>query len=568
MRNVFAALLILGLTAVAAPAQPFRIVTWQVPDVQLSKPTNGTPVVESPQIAAIAGALGKTEADAIVLYGISDSSTLKVLADSITPKKHSVAIHTAFRQSSGKSPIIGLPIGILTRRERLSSRKIEWDDTGRIDLNGGFVFAAIRNKNEAMAIYVATLPGPLTNGIGSTDGTYFARKRSYAADFLGHHTAFLATTYQEHQYATFLTGDFNLTSKKPVKDDCAAILEKAGFRAVPVGAAQDKSTLPVTAGPLLNRVFDPVFTKNVDFMATRQIPVPGFELPMIICEVTIKPPGSAAISKPARKTEPTREPVEVLPPVEPVPAPPRVQLAATPATAVPAPQTSAPVRTAAVASNPPAPAPASIAAAPLVAENKNVSAPATPTWVWPVAIGGALGLIAVIVLNTRAAKRRRPDVAVTRPMFVELNSPSRSNRAVSESTSGAVLSEPTTATDNAHNGAWQTPSVRLNSPEPQPEPAKDPKAAVVPHLRQLMREKLFQWLSNQRTQLLDSHENGTAQVRGLEERLGKIRDQFQDKLVAQEQRIAEMDRELKEKERLLNQSPKPQPQSDSSKPLS
>ncbi len=129
-------------------------------------------------------------------------------------------------------------------------------------------------------------------------------------------------------------------------------------------------------------------------------------------------------------------------------------------------------------------------------------------------------------------------------------------------------SEPTTATDNAHNGAWQTPSVRLNSPEPQPEPAKDPRAAVVPHLRQLMREKLFQWLSNQRTQLLDSHENGTAQVRGLEERLGKIRDQFQDKLVAQEQRIAEMDRELKEKERLLNQSPKPQPQSDSSKPLS
>ena len=45
-------------------------------------------------------------------------------------------------------------------------------------------------------------------------------------------------------------------------------------------------------------------------------------------------------------------------------------------------------------------------------------------------------------------------------------------------------------------------------------------------------------------------------VKRLEERLGKIRDQFQDKLVAQEQRIAEMDRELREKERLLKQSQK------------
>lgn len=558
-----------GLAAIAAQAQPLRIIIWQVPDIQPSKPTNGTPVIESPQLAAIASALGKPEADAIILYGISDQSTLKLLAESITPKKHSVAIHTAFRQSSGKSPIIGLPIGVLTRRERMASRKVDWSDTGRIDLNGGFVFATIRNKNDAMAIYVATLPGPLTNGIGSADGTYFARKRAYAAEFLGHHAAFLASTYQEHQYATFLTGDFNLTSRKPVKDECAALLEKAGFRAVPVGAAQDKSTLPITAGPLLNRVFDPVFTKNVDFMATRQIPVPGFELPMIVCEITIKPLGSAAISKPARKPEPPKAPVEFLPPVEPVPAPPRVQLATTPMPAIPAPPTSAPVRKVATASSPaaPAPAPAPATAAPVVAATKNISAPSTPPWVWPVAISGAFGLIAVIVLNTRAAKRRQPDVAVSRPMFVELHSNSRANRAVTESTSGAVLSEPTTATDNAHNGAWQTPSVRLNSAESEPKPQNDPKAALVPHLRQLMREKLFQWLSNQRSQLLDSHENGTAQVRGLEERLGKIRDQFQDKLVAQEQRIAEMDRALREKERLLKQSQKTETQDGQSHPL-
>ena len=125
---------------------------------------------------------------------------------------------------------------------------------------------------------------------------------------------------------------------------------------------------------------------------------------------------------------------------------------------------------------------------------------------------------------------------------------------MAESARGAVLSEPTTATDNAHNGVWQTPSVRLGAVEP--DLVKNSRAGLVPHLRQLMREKLFQWLSNQRSQLIDSHEAGTAKVLGLEERLGKIRDQFQDRLIAQEQRISEMDRALQEKEKLLNESKK------------
>ena len=131
-----------------------------------------------------------------------------------------------------------------------------------------------------------------------------------------------------------------------------------------------------------------------------------------------------------------------------------------------------------------------------------------------------------------------------------------------ESAGNAVLSEPTTATDNAHNGVWQSPSVRLGAPESGS--AKEARAGLMPHLRQLMREKLFLWLSNQRSQLIDSHENGTAKVLGLEERLGKIKDQFQDRLIAQEQRIAEMDRELREKEKLLNESKTPKSQSGDS----
>ena len=71
-------------------------------------------------------------------------------------------------------------------------------------------------------------------------------------------------------------------------------------------------------------------------------------------------------------------------------------------------------------------------------------------------------------------------------------------------------------------------------------------------------------LSIQRSQLIDSHETGTAKVLGLEERLGKIRDQFQDRMIAQEQRITEMDRALQEKGKLLNESRKPKPQTGDS----
>jgi hypothetical protein len=89
------------------------------------------------------------------------------------------------------------------------------------------------------------------------------------------------------------------------------------------------------------------------------------------------------------------------------------------------------------------------------------------------------------------------------------------------------------------------------------EPADPVRAGLLPLLRRLMREKLFLWLSHQRRQLLDSHETGTAKVLGLEERLEKIQDQFQGRLIAQEERIAELDKELQAKERIINESHKP-----------
>jgi len=547
MRIVFAVLLVMGLTAVPVRAQQFRVATWQVADVLMPKSTNVTAAAEPARIAEIANTLSSADADAIILYGITDGQALKRIAESMKPKKYSVAIHSVFRQTgSSRSPVVGQPFGILARREKMTAKNIEWNVTGRIDMPGGFTFATMRHGSGAVCLYVANMPGSLTNGVGSWDGGYFSRKRNYAAEFLTHHATWMATTYTNQPFATYLTGDINLVSKKPVKDDCAPLLEKAGFRPVPVGVAQDTTTLAVTNVSLVSRIFGPVFTRNVDFMATRQVPVPAPDQPLVICEITLKSSGSASVTKPVRPpvSKPKPEPIEEHPPVAPVPVPTPAEMAATrtPSPVVPlaAAPFSVPVQAKAN--------PAMTSATDPVSTGRNVS---EQPWFWPVVAAGALGLIPVVI-SARSAKRRNISTALSRPMFVEMNSSSRSSRTMAESASGAVLSEPTTATDNAHNGVWQTSSVRLGAAEP----AKDVRAGLVPHLRQLMREKLFQWLSNQRSQLIDSHETGTAKVLGLEERLGKIRDQFQDRLIAQEQRISEMDRALQEKEKLLNESKK------------
>ncbi len=182
--------------------------------------------------------------------------------------------------------------------------------------------------------------------------------------------------------------------------------------------------------------------------------------------------------------------------------------------------------------------------------------------------GASLGLLGLVVLMLRSSRHRVETTSMVRrpaeAVFVEMRSASSPSAPVHR-TGDAVLSSPTTATDNAHNGVWQAPSVRMEPEAPAKEKSGDHRADMVPHIRQLLREKLFQWLSGQRQQLLQSQDAGTAQVMGLEERLDKLRGQFQNRLIEQEQRIAQMDRELEEKKRLLKESEKENQQGGDSK---
>jgi hypothetical protein len=181
-------------------------------------------------------------------------------------------------------------------------------------------------------------------------------------------------------------------------------------------------------------------------------------------------------------------------------------------------------------------------------------------WFGPAMAAAGAALMAMVFFFAHATRRRQAPRALTPrsgdSVFVEVGPVgARRDNAASVAGEQAVVSEATTSTDNAHNvhnALWRTPRMDFGNQE-HDDPAR---AGLMAHLRRLMREKLFTWLSQQRSQLIDSHETGTRQVLGLEQRLEKIKEQFQDRLISQEERIAEMDKELQAKERLIRDAMK------------
>lgn len=79
------------------------------------------------------------------------------------------------------------------------------------------------------------------------------------------------------------------------------------------------------------------------------------------------------------------------------------------------------------------------------------------------------------------------------------------------------------------------------------------RQGLVSHLADWMKQKIVVGLLSQRNTLLDSNRNGSVHLTELEGRLGRIQEQFQERLYVQQQRIAELEQELAAKERLIQQ---------------
>jgi hypothetical protein len=524
----------LGTGVITSFAQPFRVVTWQVDALPPAKEGATNTPADEQRYTDVASTLGATDADVIVLYGVPDSDSGRKIAGLIKTKKFSLSHHAAFRHGGSRNTVAGAPVAILTRRQRMAGKTVEWSHTGRIDLAGGFAFTVFRHGPTAFCLYVATLPGALTNGVSGTDGKYFARKREYAAEYLSHHATWLATTYTNEGVATYVTGDFQLAPKGPVNDRCAKVLEAAGFRALSPGTATDKSPTSITNSAALDRVQDPIFTKGVEFVASRQITRPAPEHAIVVCDLTFKTPAVARPATPAKAAP--------APAAGPAPAP--IALVDAPArpptrSTTPAPKPAAPVvgtSTSKTASLP-------------VAATAGVSAPGLPLnsgriWIWTAGSALALSLLGWWI-RARASAQRLAAVAtpkkISAPHFLEL----QTSEAVQAPAmpEASVLRESSTATGQTDRVPWDDPAVR-----PGGAPGY---ARMTPHLRQLMRDVVVAWLSRQRTHLLESHERGTEQVLELQAQVERIKVQFQERLRSQQQRIADLDAALRGKEKVI-----------------
>jgi hypothetical protein len=590
MRRVVVAVLLLLWSSIGPSsllAQVLRVSTWQVRDCPSGKTTAGASVSPADEgwFERAAAVLDAADADVIIVYGIPDGDAAKKLAGLLKPRKYAVALHVGFRFNGPKGPFVGEPFAILSRKERLNSKAIEWGSTGRIDLPGGFAFATFRHGPSVATVCVGIMPGSLTNMTAASDHAYFSRKRGYAAQYLVHYSSWLATTYTNAVVATYLTGDIPIGTKLPAADECAKILDQAGFRVLSPGSAEDKTRLSITNGLHVDRVLDPIFTKSVDFAASRLVPRPQPEYPVVTCDLTLKAPASAAARKPPAAK-----------PARPAPTPPAVpEAAASPVStlAANAPEV-APVPAPAPAptsTTPPAPAaapriedlPALAVASPKLRRSDADARPAPSrdgvdnlgaqarAWLLPASVGASVLLLALVFVRPWRSRRGvRASIAAPAStplandaMFLEVRPAvaaaaggppqARSEPAGQQE---VVLGPSPTATGNADEvlrrdrmasaGAGASASASAG-----PELAGHARVDVMPHLRRLMRDKLVLWLNQQRTQLLRSHEAGTAQVLDMQARLEQLKNQFQERLIAQQQRIAELDTALKRKETII-----------------
>ena len=74
------------------------------------------------------------------------------------------------------------------------------------------------------------------------------------------------------------------------------------------------------------------------------------------------------------------------------------------------------------------------------------------------------------------------------------------------------------------------------------------RKGLIPHLARLMKDTLFYGVASQRAHLLKMQQAGAAQVAELEQRLVKIQSQLQGRLTAYERRIAELEKEVSNKD--------------------
>jgi hypothetical protein len=207
---------------------------------------------------------------------------------------------------------------------------------------------------------------------------------------------------------------------------------------------------------------------------------------------------------------------------------------------------------------PPPPAPPVVASAATNGTASNAAAatgaksiPVDERFLWLAApVAGAVIIFLLVLLPWRWMAWRRERRALV---------PARS------ATNAVVVDFASQQDEQEALAAGRVPAGQLGAgADPSRQNAAAVREGLMPHLLRLMREKILQKLSSQRAHLIDSHVAGTMQVLELEERLEKIQSQFQARLTAREQRLAELEKELVAKDNFIRELLKAQAKSGQS----
>lgn len=492
MRQFFALLLPTFLFLFPATAQPVRVVTWDLDEVSTPSGDPANAEADDARLRQIAAALKPAKADVILLYGLRDGQMVRKLADYLKqPYYHSTGPSTLRKNGPG-TPFVGRPLAVFSRKRSASSRTVEWRMSGNVELPGGFKFVTFPYGSNALSVYSVHWPENAPTSGTNLSAAAFAEKRELAVKYLLHHSQWIASTMPTQRVALYLTGDINADAGASGRGAVEQALAQAGFTLGVADGAKDRLLAAFTNTPAM---LNPVFLGGMKFAAAPElVAMKGFLDPVLVSDVTFKDPEA------------------------PAPAP-----------------------LVAVASAPPPPPPASR----FVPDRKLL---------WWTAGGVALVLLGVVVLRTWRDQFRSAPLAVSRrtndALVVELSHRPPTSAEVSLANAEASrFAGSVTETGTGQTATWQTPPLRSEM-RPTGEAAGE-RAGLMPHLSRLMREKLFVWLSSQRSQLLDSHETGTKQVLSLEERLERIQGQFQQRLIAQEGRITELEKDVQAKEKII-----------------
>jgi hypothetical protein len=141
-------------------------------------------------------------------------------------------------------------------------------------------------------------------------------------------------------------------------------------------------------------------------------------------------------------------------------------------------------------------------------------------------------------------KRRGLDRTISRraneAVYLEIQPPAGGE---GETGGATELREASTTTGHAEEARWRKTGGE--------SAAENAQVRVMPQLKSLMRDQVVSWLARQRGALLESHERGTQQVFELQQQLERIKQQFQERMITQQQRISELDLALRSKEKII-----------------